>query len=295
MNRTVLAALVGVIGIGAMGSESHGQSNLLYNPGFEELGGSPGGQGPRGWRFFDGASRYRRDGDGLGPFFAHEGLASVEIRGNAGFATEGVHNDVFNPQTLEYFWADYTWEGGDVTFTGWYLIPADSPILGDANGGANAGIKLEFKRPNLSVFEAYENRPIFGHTSGEWVQFSFTVTQANLNVVCENGPQHCDDPADLPIGVVVIPLLFPANVETGVIFWDDLVLTQGGIPEECPADFNGDTLITSADITSFLSAWFSDIANGTIVADYNDSGTTTSADITAFLAGWFEGLVTGCQ
>ncbi|MBC7834099.1 MAG: S8 family serine peptidase [Phycisphaerales bacterium] len=63
---------------------------------------------------------------------------------------------------------------------------------------------------------------------------------------------------------------------------------------ECPADFNNDLLVTSADITAFLSAWFGDLSNGTTLADFNHSGVTTSADITAFLGAWFDGLAAGC-
>ncbi|MBC7834237.1 MAG: S8 family serine peptidase [Phycisphaerales bacterium] len=65
-------------------------------------------------------------------------------------------------------------------------------------------------------------------------------------------------------------------------------------PEECVADFNDDTVISSADITAFLGAWFADLTGGTTVADVNGDLVTTSADITAFLAAWFEALVNGC-
>ncbi|MBC7835277.1 MAG: hypothetical protein H7Y88_09290 [Phycisphaerales bacterium] len=62
----------------------------------------------------------------------------------------------------------------------------------------------------------------------------------------------------------------------------------------CDADFNCDSVVTSADITSFLSAWFADLTNGTTIADFNQSGGTTSADITAFLAAWFLAIQGGC-
>ncbi|MBC7834644.1 MAG: hypothetical protein H7Y88_06025 [Phycisphaerales bacterium] len=62
----------------------------------------------------------------------------------------------------------------------------------------------------------------------------------------------------------------------------------------CPADFNSDTLITSADISAFLSAWFLDLASGTLAADFNASGVTGSSDITAFLSAWFAALAGGC-
>ncbi|MBC7835492.1 MAG: immunoglobulin domain-containing protein [Phycisphaerales bacterium] len=55
----------------------------------------------------------------------------------------------------------------------------------------------------------------------------------------------------------------------------------------CPADFNNSGSVTSADITAFLSAWFSDLTNGTLLADMNNDNMVTSADITTFLAVWF--------
>ncbi|MBC7836037.1 MAG: hypothetical protein H7Y88_13200 [Phycisphaerales bacterium] len=61
----------------------------------------------------------------------------------------------------------------------------------------------------------------------------------------------------------------------------------------CPADFNQSGAVTSSDITSFLSAWFADLAGGTTNADFNDSGATTSADITAFLGAWFTAIAQG--
>ncbi|MBC7834347.1 MAG: hypothetical protein H7Y88_04500 [Phycisphaerales bacterium] len=62
----------------------------------------------------------------------------------------------------------------------------------------------------------------------------------------------------------------------------------------CPADFNGDGLITSSDISAFLSAFFSDLANGTVVADFDNGGSTGSADISAFLNAWFAALDGDC-
>lgn len=293
-----MAIAVAALGAGMLVCEAQAQ-NLLYNPSFEEVGGPPVASGPRGWRFFVGNSLYRRADDGIVPFFARTGEASIELRGlySDGMgqgAFQGVTNDVFNPVTLNYFWAPYQWDSGDVTISGWYLIPEDSPLIGSAAGGANAGIKVEFKRPNLSVFSAFENYSISGHTSGEWVQFTLTVTQAQLNQVCVDVPEACDSPGDLPEGIVVIPSLFDATNETGVIFWDDLSVTVGEGGGDCPVDFSGDGLVTSADISAFLAVWFTDINTGGTDADFDDSGTTTSADISEFLAAWFIALTEGC-
>ncbi|MBC7834206.1 MAG: VCBS repeat-containing protein [Phycisphaerales bacterium] len=80
------------------------------------------------------------------------------------------------------------------------------------------------------------------------------------------------------------------DANAAFILLNDTVIT----PPPCPADFNGDNAVTSADITSFLNAWFADLAGGTTVADFNASGATNSADITAFLAAWFAALDGTC-
>ncbi|MBC7833606.1 MAG: choice-of-anchor J domain-containing protein [Phycisphaerales bacterium] len=73
-----------------------------------------------------------------------------------------------------------------------------------------------------------------------------------------------------------------------------IVVTPGFSSPPCPADFNHDGSATSADITSFLSAWFGDLSGGTLTADFNLDGATSSADITAFLGAWFAALAGGC-
>lgn len=57
-----------------------------------------------------------------------------------------------------------------------------------------------------------------------------------------------------------------------------------GVPD-CPADFDGDTLLTALDIFAFLNAWFAVQP----AADFNASGAIDSADIFAFLNAWFTG------
>ncbi|HYE02077.1 MAG TPA: hypothetical protein VD963_02460, partial [Phycisphaerales bacterium] len=63
---------------------------------------------------------------------------------------------------------------------------------------------------------------------------------------------------------------------------------------ECPADFNQDGLVSTSDISSFLSVWFADVANGTTDADFDGSGATSTADISAFLSAWFAAVGGGC-
>ncbi|HYE02173.1 MAG TPA: hypothetical protein VD963_02940, partial [Phycisphaerales bacterium] len=73
-----------------------------------------------------------------------------------------------------------------------------------------------------------------------------------------------------------------------------LILTPIGLPPVCPADFNGDGQVTTADISGFLAAWFNDVSSGTTVSDFDNSGSVTTSDISAFLAAWFQAVNTGC-
>ncbi|HYE03437.1 MAG TPA: vanadium-dependent haloperoxidase [Phycisphaerales bacterium] len=62
----------------------------------------------------------------------------------------------------------------------------------------------------------------------------------------------------------------------------------------CPADFNNNNAVNTSDISSFLSAWFTDLSTGTDEADFNASGATNTSDVTAFLSAWFAALAGGC-
>ncbi|MBC7834366.1 MAG: PQQ-dependent sugar dehydrogenase [Phycisphaerales bacterium] len=62
------------------------------------------------------------------------------------------------------------------------------------------------------------------------------------------------------------------------------------VPAFVAGDWNGDGVVGSADITSFLAAWFADLAGGTTVTDFNGDCAVGSADVTAFLTAWFGSL-----
>ncbi len=68
--------------------------------------------------------------------------------------------------------------------------------------------------------------------------------------------------------------------------WSEVPETQQpqGVPD-CRADFNGDTLLTAADIFDFLNAWFAVLPS----SDINVSGQSDAADIFDFLNLWFAG------
>lgn len=63
---------------------------------------------------------------------------------------------------------------------------------------------------------------------------------------------------------------------------------------ECPADWNGDGVPTSADISAFLSTWLMGAVAENGLGDFNGDGPVTSTDIAAFLTAWLEAVTQGC-
>jgi hypothetical protein len=242
MTNLVKVAALGALA--ALGAPALAQIDGLYNGSFEIIGGPPSANGPRGWRSFN-FSRGRAIDDGLGPVLVRTGTHSIELAsGNAptndfgGFTT-----DVFDAVNLVYFNPSIEFPGGDVTVSGWYAIPADQPL-----SGANAGLKLEFRREDSSIFRGYEMLSINGHTKGQWVQQTFTITNAQLQEVFKQFPPG-------PVMVSVLPIRFGSSSSTGTIFWDDIELTQGGT-NTCPCDWNQDSTLNSQDFFDFLTAFF---------------------------------------
>jgi hypothetical protein len=229
MNKSafVITALIAAAGASA-------QPNLVFNGDFETP--DPVEPQPEGWRPFNSA-RYRMIGDGLGPILVRSGVRSVELAsGTSAFV--GYTTDVFNPSTLGYYNPPYVYFGGPATVTGYYAIPADQPL-----SGTNAGIKLEFRRDNTSIYEAFELLTINGHTNGNWVQFSMTIQDGQIN------PGF----PPFPTSVSVLPMRFGNPASTGTIFWDDIAFTQ---TPSCYANCDASTsapILNVNDFTCFLN------------------------------------------
>jgi len=68
-------------------------------------------------------------------------------------------------------------------------------------------------------------------------------------------------------------------------FTDALVTAR--VP--CGPDWNADGVINSTDVTDFISDWFVDQADGTVVTDINFDGTSNSTDVSDFINAWFGG------
>ncbi len=239
--------------------------NLVFNSSFETNDGGT----PEGWSFFN-TAQLRTLGDGGTPAaVARTGTASIEFPSGTDFS--GCTTNVFNPNTLEFYDPAYTWQGGDVTVTGWYYIPSDMPLV-----DANAGIKLEFRRDNSSIATAFESLSISGHTNDQWVEFEMTVTDQQMMDAAGAFPPFATS-------VTVLPLRFGASSSTGTVFFDDIELTQGA--DECLADTNGDGIVSPAD----FSAWVAAFNAQAPACDQNDDGVCSPADFSAWVANYNAG------
>lgn len=281
MKRTTAVVILAAAASAAPATSARAQCNTLDNPSFEVIGSPPSPSGPRGWRSFN-AARHRSLDDGLGPAFVRTGTYSIELPSDPTQAFVGYTTDVFNPDTLMYdFNPRFRWGRGDVVVSGFYLIPSDRPFAGITAGGAGAGLKLEFRRENTSIHFAVEDLSISGHTSDQWVPFTMRVTVAQQEAAGGAFPPFAER-------VSVLPFIFPANMDTGTVFWDDLSYVQ------CLADWNTDSQTNSSDISAFLTAWLTSVQQSDLEADFNDDGTTNSSDISAFLSCWLHTITNGC-
>jgi hypothetical protein len=254
MNKPTMLLTLLVSAAGAAGQ------NLVHNGGFE-IPNASNPSLPEGWGAFN-TARYRTIGDNMGPILVRTGSSSIELASGSDFV--GFTTNVFNPATLRYFDPVYVYQGGPATVSGYYAIPADQPLT-----GANAGIKLEFRRDNSSIYEAFESLTINGHTNGQWVYFSMTILNGQIN---PNFPPF-------PTSVSILPMRFGASSSTGTIFWDDISFVQGA---SCYANCDGSTtppILNVLDFVCFQSLY----AQGSSLANCDNSTTPPTLNVLDFI------------
>jgi hypothetical protein len=249
MNRSHVC----VLALAAIGAGAQAQVNQVYNGSFEIL--DDFGE-VEGWGLFN-TARFVETGDPGA--LIRTGERSLELPSGADFA--GATTNVLNPDTLEFYDPKYIWRGGPVRVSGWYAIPADQPL-----DGANAGMKLEFRRDDFSIYIPIEDLVINGHTNGEWVEASITV---GCDEISDEWPPY-------PTTVSVLPIRFGSSNSTGTIFWDDIFFTQ------CLADMNCDNTIDTRDVLQFLNLWNAQDDR----ADFDGNGSIDTRDVLAFLNTW---------
>jgi len=55
----------------------------------------------------------------------------------------------------------------------------------------------------------------------------------------------------------------------------------------CIADFNGDDIVNSTDVSDFINQWFADQIEGTFLTDWDDNGVVNSTDVSNYINDWF--------
>ncbi len=179
--------------------------------------------------------RWREEGDGFpnSPLI-RTGTHSIELPTVANNRFVGYTTNLFD-EFGELYDPAYEYGGGPVLVSGWYAIPAEDPLV-----NVKAGLKLEFRRENWSIYLSFEQLEIQGHTDGDWVYIEMTITQEDFDFYHDlwGGPWP-----PFPVGVSVLPIRFLSDEfdvsdQSGTIFWDDLRVVQ--IPL-CAADLTGDS------------------------------------------------------
>lgn len=204
------------------------QLAAVLNPSFDEGRTDP--TVVRFWRMFNGAKR-RFIGDGILPvgISPHTGAGCVELP--PGDVFSGLDTNIFNGTTGLYNDPAYSFGCGPMTFSAWYLVPTNKPLLTQS-----AGLKLEFRRPNTSIYEAFENLTINGpaFADGQWHKLSMTITQADFDYIFNyyNAGVAYPEP---PNSVSLLPFRFGNDaLDQGTIYWDDVEYAQFTDPNTSP-------------------------------------------------------------
>jgi len=74
------------------------------------------------------------------------------------------------------------------------------------------------------------------------------------------------------------------------IGWINLDDDEHFVEALCVADFDGNGTVNSTDVSAFINAWFTDLANGTLLTDYDHNGVVNSTDVSTFINLWFADL-----
>ncbi len=61
------------------------------------------------------------------------------------------------------------------------------------------------------------------------------------------------------------------------------------------ADFNGDGIVNSTDVSFFINEWFSDQVKGGLTTDWDGNGIVNSTDVSSFINSWFEDILQTCD
>ncbi len=272
-----VSSVVAALGLAAVVGLAQAGDNRIYNPSFEEESlGFPGT--PQGWNAISSPAPQWVDANDVGSF-ARTGDKAIMLppSTNPGNRFMGWSTNTFLPDGSDLYDPDYTYLGGTVTVSGYYLVPAGQTLANDT-----VGIKLEFRRepPNFSIYTSFEFAVSIPATNGEWQYFECEVTDAMMQAVGDFPPYATS--------VSILPFrFFPGDygtgpLATGQIFWDDLSMTQGDEPGPCnPADLAEPYgVLNFFDVQQFLAAFASESPEADLTTPF---GTFDFFDVSTYL------------
>jgi hypothetical protein len=284
--------------------------NCVTNPSFEDSNPFNAGE-PKGWHNLSNPNEVfrRRVGDGLLPPFAAVGTpGALTPRSGEWVAAVGADGEVgfrgFTTDTRNFFVAGFpfydpifNWEGegsGDVVVSGYYMIPAESPIV-----GSPFGVKLnnKFGNQDYATLDAWGERPesvVSGHTNGQWTYFETRWSLADIQAeVTANFNEGYFPLPPYPNHLKIVLGRFAPDVgATGVVYLDDVYFQQvpatppcAWAADGCFADYNNDGGIDGDDVIAFFADWDA----GNICADGDASTGVDGDDVIAFFGAWDAG------
>lgn len=249
LNRGIVPAIGALVIANGTVLANDGEDRL-FNPGFEI--DNPFTGLPQGWNGINMDSDDYVDISDMGAF-VRSGSRSIRLTPASGDADrfKGFSTNLFLPDGSDLYDPDYEYLGGDVTVSGWYLVP-EGEVIQDTV----VGVKLEFRRepPNFSIYTSFEFNLPAASTGGEWIPFEFVVTDSMMLAVGDFPPYATS--------VSVLPFRFfggdfgPGTSPTGTVFMDDLCLTQGGLPGCSPADVAEPyDVLNFFDVSAFIASY----------------------------------------
>jgi hypothetical protein len=252
-----------------------GDENRLFNPGFEQANPDMPSL-PLGWSGINvGADEWVDANDPGAMVHSGEHAIRLDPAASEGERFQGWTTNIFTPAGDDLYDPDYTYLGGDVHVSGFFLVPE-----GETLQDTIVGIKLEFRRepPNFSVWGSFEFAFPANTTGGFWMPFEFIVTDAMIKAVGDFPPD--------PTSVTILPFRFfggdfgPGTSPTGTVFIDDLRVTQGSGGPCSDADFvEPFGVLDFFDVQAFLNAFSAHDAG----ADLNGDGLFDFFDVQNYL------------
>ena len=95
----------------------------------------------------------------------------------------------------------------------------------------------------------------------------------------------------VPLNVWCIMIYDVYDMGTGEVTMSFCNAVRG---RPCPADWDGNGVVNSTDVSNFINSWFEDQDAGTLLADWNRDGVSNSTDVSDFINSWFEDINNGC-